>query len=89
MADRLWNPILVPSAEQWSLKNATRTGGQSFSGSEQQTESPAARWAASLTIPCGTQAKVLAMRATLALGRLQVWIVGPVRCPAPRGSWTR
>lgn len=91
MPDRPWNPILVPSAEQWGLKTATRTGGPSFSGTEQLTQSPAARWAASLTIPCGTPAKVLAMRAALALGRSQVWIVGPVEVPrAPWGvePWT-
>lgn len=85
MPDRPWNPILVPSAEQWGLKTATRTGGPSFSGTEQLTQSPAARWAASLTIPCGTPAKVLAMRAALALGRSQVWIVGPVE--VSRAPW--
>ncbi|WP_342163084.1 hypothetical protein [Methylobacterium sp. SD21] len=85
MPDRAWNPILVPSAEQWGLKNATRTGGQSFSGVEQLSDSPAARWGASLTIPCGTQGKVLAMRAAIALGRSQVWIIGPVE--TARAPW--
>ncbi|MFC6746041.1 hypothetical protein ACFQFG_15800 [Methylobacterium persicinum] len=60
-------------------------GGQSFSGHEQLTRSPAARWAASLTIPCGTRETVLAMRAALALGRSQVWIVGPVE--VSRAPW--
>lgn len=85
MADRVWNSILVPSAEQWGLRNTARSGGQSFAGNEQVVESPAARVAASLTIPCNTPAKVLAMRAALALGRAQVWIVGPVE--VSRAPW--
>ena len=78
MPDRIWDPVLVPSSEQWVPRNTARTGGQSFTGAEQLVESPAARMTASLTIPCNTKAKVLAARRMIALGRSQIWIVGPV-----------
>lgn len=85
MPDRIWDSVLVPSSEQWVPRNTARTGGQSFTGAEQLVESPAARMTASLTIPCNTKAKVLAARRLIALGRSQVWVVGPVE--VNRAPW--
>jgi hypothetical protein len=85
MADRIWDSVLVPSSEQWGLKGTARTGGQSFSGAEQLVESPTARVTASLTIPCNTREKVLAARRVIALGRSQVWVLGPIE--VRRAPW--
>lgn len=85
MPDRIWDPVLVPSSEQWVPRNTARTGGQSFTGVEQLVESPTARMTASLTIPCNTRAKVLAARRVIALGRTQAWMLGPVE--VNRAPW--
>ncbi|AWN51590.1 hypothetical protein [Methylobacterium sp. 17Sr1-1] len=85
MADRPWPSVLIPSSEQWGLKNSSRSGGQSFTGAEQVVMSPAARWAASLTIPCNNREKILALRSATLLGRAQNWIIGPVE--VTRAPW--
>lgn len=86
MADpRPWPSILVPSAEDWSLRGGTRSGGQTFEGNEQTVASPTARWKASLTIPCPTRETTLAMRRVIALGRTQTWNVGPLE--TTRAPW--
>jgi hypothetical protein len=87
MADPLpWPSVLMPSSEDWSLRGGTRSGGQTFQGNEQIVASPTARWKASLTIPCFKRAQILEMRRVIALGRSQVWYVGPYergRAPWP------
>lgn len=80
-----WDPILVPSSENWAPRGGTRSGGQSFEGEETVVASPTARWKASLTIPCFTPERVRAMRRVIALGRAQTWRVGP--CEATRAPW--
>lgn len=78
MADPLpWPSALLVSSEDWSLRGGTRSGGQTFLGNEQIVASPTARWKASLTIPCMRPDAVRAMRQVIALGRTQVWIIGP------------
>lgn len=87
MADPLpWPSVLMPSSEDWSLRGGTRSGGQSFQGNEQIVASPTARWKATLTIPCFKRQQILAMRRVIALGRSQLWYVGPYergRAPWP------
>lgn len=73
-----WPSVLVPSAESWSLRGGTRSGGQTFEGNEQIVASPTARWTATLTIPCPTRAAVLAARRVIAQGRVATWQVGPL-----------
>ena len=86
MADPLtWPSVLVPSSEDWSLRGGTRSGGQTFQGNDQVVTSPTARWKATLTIPCFTREKVMAMRRVIALGRTQTWSVGPVE--TTRAPW--
>lgn len=86
MADALpWPESLVPAAESWVPRGGTRSGGQSFEGSEQVVASPTARWKATLSVPCVTPAAVLAMRRVLALGRAQAWRVGPLE--VTRAPW--
>lgn len=82
-----WPRILVPSSERWDLRSTSRSGGQSFGGGEQIVQSPAARWTATLTVPCNTDAKVLAMRGVLAGldGRSGVLLVGPIE--VRRAPW--
>ncbi len=78
MADPLpWPSALLVSSEDWSLRGGTRSGGQTFLGNEQIVASPTARWKATLTIPCMRPDAVRAMRQVIALGRTQVWIIGP------------
>ena len=60
-----WSPDLVASSESWFLRGGTRTGGQSFLGQEQLVTSPTARWTATLTIPLGSRAKILAFNALM------------------------
>lgn len=74
-----WPAILIPSNETWALRGTSRSGGQTFDGTEQVVASPTARWAATLTVPCNTRAKVLAMRALLMGldGRAGRVLVGP------------
>lgn len=86
MTDALpWPFDLVPSAETWTLRGGTRSGGQSFLGNEQIVAAPTARWTAKLTIPCMTRAANLAMRRVLAMGRIQPWRVGPIE--TTRAPW--
>lgn len=54
-------------------------------GAEQVLEDPSAPNVATVTIPCDTQEKVLAARQVLALGKSQVWILGPVEMA--RAPW--
>lgn len=83
----VWPSILVPSSEQWFARGLSRSGGQTFSGIEQVVQSPAARMTATLTVPCNTDAKVLAMRALLAGldGRAGTVLVGPME--VRRAPW--
>jgi hypothetical protein len=86
MADPLpWPSVLMPSSEDWSLRGGTRSGGQTFQGNEQIVVSPTARWKATLNIPCWEPEHVLAMRRVIALGRSQLWFVGPFE--EPRAPW--
>ncbi|MFB0491819.1 hypothetical protein ABIE45_004405 [Methylobacterium sp. OAE515] len=88
MADPLpWPGLLAPSAEEWSLRGGTRSGGQTFLGHEQVVASPTARWKAALTVPCLTPAQVLALRRVIALGRTTTWLIGPYE--HPRAPWNR
>lgn len=88
MADPLpWPGLLVPSAEEWSLRGGTRSSGQTFQGHEQVVASPTARCKAALTVPCPTPAQVLAMRRVIALGRSTTWLIGPYE--HPRAPWNR
>lgn len=80
-----WPGILVPSAEDWSLRGGTRSGGQSFEGNELLVASPTARWKAALTIPAFGRDRICALRRVVALGRSQVWSVGPYE--RPRAPW--
>jgi len=74
-----WSPLLVPSSEAWNPnRDSSRSGGVSFLNQEQIVEAPFGYTAARLTIPCKRPAEILAMRAALALGRGQVWIIGPI-----------
>lgn len=78
MAVLPWSPILVPSSEAWNPnKGASRSGGRALGNQEQVVEGPSGYVTASLTIPCNKPAKVLAMRAALAMGRTQTWLIGP------------
>lgn len=78
MADALpWPGVLVPASESWSPRGGTRSGGQTFLGTEQIVASPSARWKATLSIPCMRRDAVLAMRRVVAFGRTQTWLVGP------------
>jgi hypothetical protein len=86
MAEPLpWPSELKPASEDWSLRGGTRSGGQTFQGNEQTVASPTARWKASLTVPCSGRAQILALRRVLALGRSQLWTVGPYEIP--RAPW--
>lgn len=82
-----WPKILVPSSELWALKGGSRSGGQTFSGIEQVVQSPASRWAATLTVPCNNDAKVMAMRSLIASldGRSGTVTVGPIE--VRRAPW--
>lgn len=80
-----WPAVLVPSAEDWSLRGGTRSGGPSFLGNEQIVAAPTARWKAALTLPCFGAAQVLALRRVIALGRAQTWRVGPIE--TSRAPW--
>ncbi len=81
-----WPQLLVPSSEAWnSNKGASRSGGRSLSNQEQIVEGPSGYTTATLTIPCNRPAKVLAMRAALALGRAQTWLIGPFE--VSRAPW--
>ena len=86
MAPLFWPPILVPSSETWNPnKGSSRSGGRSLTNSEQIVEGPSGYATASLTIPCNRREKVLAMRAALALGRAQTWLVAPFE--VSRAPW--
>ena len=78
MAPMPWPSILVPSSEAWNPnKGSSRSSGRSLTNSEQVVEGPSGYATASLTIPCNRPEKVLAMRAALAMGRAQTWLIGP------------
>ncbi len=87
MADPLpWPSVLMPSSEDWSLRGGTRSGGQTFQGQEQIVASPTARWKATLNIPCWEPEHIFAIRRVIALGRSQLWYLGPYeydRAPWP------
>lgn len=86
MAPLPWPSILVPSSEAWNPnKGSSRSGGRSLTNQEQVVEGPSGYATASLTIPCNKPAKVLAMRAALALGRAQTWLIGPFE--VSRAPW--
>lgn len=71
-----WPSILVPSSETWNPnRGSSRSSGRSLSNQEQVVEGPSGYCTASLTIPCNRRDKILAMRAALALGRAQTWLV--------------
>lgn len=82
------NSILVPSSESWSVNSgASRTGGRTFTNQEQAVAGPTGYVTASVTIPCNTRAKVLAMRALLAGldGRAGTLLIGPFE--VSRAPW--
>lgn len=88
MAPLPWPPILVPSSEAWNVnRGASRSGGRSLTNQEQIVAGPSGYVTASLTIPCNTRAKVMAMRTLLASldGRAGTVLVGP--CEATRAPW--
>lgn len=73
----IWPSVLMPSSEDWSLRGGSRSGGQTFQGNEQIVVSPTARWRAKMDIPCWEPEHTRAMRRVIALGRTQLWYVGP------------
>lgn len=86
MAPLPWPSILVPSSEAWNPnKGASRSGGRSLTNQEQVVEGPSGYATATLTIPCNKPSKILAMRAALALGRAQTWLIGPFE--VSRAPW--
>lgn len=85
MAALDWPSILKPSSEAWNFNaGASRGAPASLTGVEQAITAPTGRVTASLTVPCNTPERVLAMRALLAGldGRAGTVIVGP--CEAGR-----
>lgn len=81
-----WPSILVPSSEAWNpSKGGSRSGGRSLTNQEQIVEGPTGYSTATLTVPCNRREKVLAMRAALALGRSQAWLIGPFE--VSRAPW--
>ncbi|MFY9292682.1 MAG: hypothetical protein WAP03_18610 [Methylorubrum rhodinum] len=85
MAPLAWPSVLKASAEAWNFNaGASRAGPPSLTNVEQAITAPTGRVRASLTVPCNTPARVLAMRALLAGldGRAGTVLVGP--CEAGR-----
>ncbi|MFK5596495.1 hypothetical protein ACFZ8E_05755 [Methylobacterium sp. HMF5984] len=83
-----WPSILVPSSENWNPnKGASRGGGRGLTNQEQVVVGPSGYNTATLTIPCMTRARVLAMRALLAGfdGRAGSVFVGPFE--VTRAPW--
>lgn len=86
MTPLIWPAILAPSSESWNAnKGSSRSGGRTLTNQEQVVVGPSGYATATLTVPCSKPAKVLAMRAALALGRAQLWFVGP--CEVVRAPW--
>jgi hypothetical protein len=84
-----WPTVLVPSSESWRLAATSASGGRSPTGFDQVVAVPGGYWRASLTIPCHKPDKIRALRAVVALGRAETWLVAPMECgraPAKRAA---